>query len=104
MTYLCKKWAQCLPMWGKVLAHHENAACPGWAELLSKGCPTQAYISMVVFTEFCQYKQIPDISKTPFIFATKMTANKKSHPRALILPFFHTFASIDTAQTVCVAR
>ena len=44
MTDLCKKWVQCLPMWGKVLAHHENAAYPGWAELLSKGCPTQAYI------------------------------------------------------------
>ena len=68
MTYLCKKWAQCLPMWGKVLAHHENAAYPGWAELLSKGCPIQAYISMVVFTEFCQYKQIPDISKNTVYF------------------------------------
>ena len=104
MTDSGLKWARCLPKWGTTLAHVGQGACPGWAELLSKGCPTQAYIPMVVFTEFCQYKQIPDISKTSFIFATKMAANKKSHPCALILPFFHTFASIDTAQTVCVAR
>lgn len=45
---------------------------------------------------------IPDISKPSFIIVPQMATNKKSHPRALILPFFHTFASIrHSTDSLC---
>lgn len=46
--------ARCLPHMGKLLSQHGQAAFPGWAELLSNGCPIQAFISMFMFTEFRQ--------------------------------------------------
>ena len=97
MTYLCKKWAQCLPMWGKVLA-------PDGQNCFPKVAQYRHIFPWSYLQSSANISKFLTSAKTPFIFATKMAANKKSHPCALILPFFHTFASIDTAQTVCVAR
>ena len=75
-------------MWGKVLAHHENAAYPGWAELFSKGCPIQAYIPMVVFTEFCQYKQFLASAKHRLLSYPKWLPIKKA---TLVLSYYLFF-------------
>ena len=42
---LYKKWAACLPMWGKVLTQLGQGACPCWAELLADTCPISSFCS-----------------------------------------------------------
>ena len=57
------KWARCLPNRGTLLSHHGQAACPGWAELVSDTCPIHSYFQSSANACNSCHLTIPLISK-----------------------------------------
>ena len=81
---LYKKWAACLPNWGKVLTQLGHAACPCWAELLSDTCPIYSFGNThILFPGFCQRMQFlsseflssNEATKNPLFWKSKIQAS-----------------------------
>ena len=82
-----RKWASSVPMWGNVLSHHGQRACPCWADLMSGVCPIS----------WCCNTHIPDFRILPAHAIPAVWITHSWHSFHLTIPHTWQFLTPDNS-------